>query len=242
MSRAVILGVLFLVACTMPGCLGIVWLGTVGVDLTRTSDIEFHGFEDSWIASSQDESMPVSIQSIALVPFAGDPAMAERWAVVLHQLTNLRVLSSAVVTRHGNLPEGFDAANGTADEEYRVLAQRISNETDVDSVLFGRVVAQPPQPRLGGLKQSSSRNLFLSLVRKDGALLWKTRLPFTLVTGAKDLNEVKVTEALVKHVEAEANTVGLVELGVMHERLASGSRTQPVEEIAVPGLPVVERP
>jgi hypothetical protein len=36
-----IVGLLLLSTLALQGCLGIVWLGTVGIDVTRTSDIEF---------------------------------------------------------------------------------------------------------------------------------------------------------------------------------------------------------
>ena len=44
--RTAILGLLLLSTLALQGCLGIVWLGTVGIDVTQTSDIEFQSFEN----------------------------------------------------------------------------------------------------------------------------------------------------------------------------------------------------
>ena len=48
------LGLLLLAAMAMQGCLAIVWLGAVGIDVSRTSDIEFRSFENSWVVGPQE--------------------------------------------------------------------------------------------------------------------------------------------------------------------------------------------
>ena len=52
--RTAILGLLFLVAMAMQGCSGMVWLGAVGIDRTRSSDIEFQSFENPWVVPPQE--------------------------------------------------------------------------------------------------------------------------------------------------------------------------------------------
>jgi hypothetical protein len=52
--RTAVLGLLLLAAMAMQGCLAIVWLGAVGIDVTRTSDIEFQSFENSWVVGPQE--------------------------------------------------------------------------------------------------------------------------------------------------------------------------------------------
>ena len=89
----VLLGPLLLSALAMQGCLGIVWLGAAWIDSTRTSDIEFQAFENSWVVASHERQYLGSVQSIAVMPFGGDPVMAERWAAVFRDMTDLRVVS-----------------------------------------------------------------------------------------------------------------------------------------------------
>ena len=42
--------------------------------------------------------------------------------------------------------------------------------------------------------------------------MWKTELPFTMVKGTKGMDEEFVTQALLTHVRAQANELGLAEL------------------------------
>lgn len=71
--RTAILGLLLLSTLALQGCLGIVWLGTVGIDVTRTSDIEFQSFENSW------ELAPQERQHLGLVkPVRRDPVWDSR--------------------------------------------------------------------------------------------------------------------------------------------------------------------
>jgi hypothetical protein len=94
-TRTAISGLLILAAMAIQGCLATVWLGAVGIDRARTSDIEFHSFENSWVVTPQERLHQASMKSIVVVPFVGDPLMAERWAVVLDTMTDLRVVSAS---------------------------------------------------------------------------------------------------------------------------------------------------
>jgi hypothetical protein len=96
-----ILGLLFLLAMAMQGCLAIVWLGAVGIDRTRTSDIEFQSFENSWVVAPQERQHLGLVKSIAVMPFVGDPVMAERWTAVLREMTDLRVVSLSGAIQSG---------------------------------------------------------------------------------------------------------------------------------------------
>ena len=80
--------------------------------------------------------------------------------------------------------------------------------------------------------------------------MWKTELPYTIVTGAKDLDEEIVTKTLLTHVRAHANELELAKLGATTmqaasqslsdtpdnsmagslRRFESGNRIEPVEE------------
>ena len=196
------LGLLLLSVLAMQGCLGVVWLGVMGIDSTRTSDIEFQGFENSWVAAPHERQRLWLVQSIAVMPFGGDPVMAERWATIFRNMTDLRVVSPSDTARYGVFDHGQIG-----------LAQRRSAESQVDCVLIGNVVSQEPMQSFAGLKESSSQRLYLYLMNDSGALLWKTELPYTIVKGAKDLDEAMVTRALLTHVKAHANELGLAELG-----------------------------
>lgn len=205
----VIFGGFLLSASSVQGCMAIVWLGAVGIDVTRTSDVEFHSFENSSVDVQQKQNL-TSVKSIAVIPFAGDPVMAERWTAVLQQITDLRVVSPSAVTRPG----------GSGDDRI-ALAQRLSAEFQVDCVLFGSVAGQEPQKSFAGVKERSLRRMYLHLVSAEGALMWKSELPFTMVKGAKNLDEDMVTQALLTHVQAHADEVGLSELGARAQRTAS---------------------
>jgi len=211
-QRPVILGALLLSAVTLQGCLAIVWLGAVGTDTARTSDIEFQSFENSWVVPPQERQHAGLVTSIAVMPFAGDPAMTERWTAVFQELTDLRLVSPSDATRYE-----------VSDPRKIGPAQRMSAESYADCVLIGHVAGQVPKESFAGLKESFSQRLYLRLVSDSGTLLWKTELPYTVVMGSKDLDEEIVTKALLTHVRAHANELGLVELGAIHTQTVSRS-------------------
>lgn len=190
--HASVLGFLVLAAIALQGCLAMVWLGAVGVDMSRTSEIEFQPFENTWMVELQERQQLRLMKSIAVMPFVGDPAMAERWTVVLREMTDLRIVSPS------------DAAR-------------------VDCVLNGSVAGQEPTKTFVGLKESSSKRLYLHLATDSGTLMWKTELPYTIEKGAKNLVEEAVTKALLTHVRAQAEAIGFAELGVGNQRNVSRS-------------------
>lgn len=226
-----ILGLLFLSALAMQGCLGIVWLSTVGIDSTRTSNIEFLSFENSWVAAPHKRQHLGLVQSIAVMPFAGDPVMAERWAAVFREMTDLRVMSPSDTIRYGVFDHG---QNG--------LAQRTSAESQVDYVLIGNVAGQEPMRSFAGLKESSLQRLYLYLMSDSGTLLWKTELSYTIVKGAKDLDEAMVTRALLTHVRTHANELALDELGTKNQQTASRSSREEFDQYRAQSIPELERP
>lgn len=203
------LGLLFLSAMVMQGCLAIVWLGAVGVDMTRTSEIEFQPFENTWMVALQERQQLGVVKSIAVMPFVGDPVMAERWTAVFREMTDLRVVGPSEATQH-RISEQDEIGPG----ERSVASQ-------VDCVLIGKVADQEPTKTFAGLKESSSRRLYLHLVSDSGSLMWKTELPYVIEKGAKDLDEEVVMKALLTHVRAHAADIGLAELGVRSQRIAS---------------------
>lgn len=209
----VILGLLLLSAMAMQGCMAIAWLGAVGIDRALTSDIEFQSFENSWVIAPQERQHLASMKSIAVMSFAGDPVMAERWAVVFREMTDLRVVSPSDATRY----------YGVSHHRQIGLAQRMTVESQVDCVLIGNVAGRTPQKGFAGLKERSAQRLYLQLVSDSGTLMWKTELPYTIVTGAKDLDEEIVTKALLTHVRTHANELGFAELETITKPTVSRS-------------------
>ena len=226
-----VLGLLLLSALAMQGCMAIVWLGAVGIHVTRTSDVEFQPFENSWWVAPQERQRLASVKSLAVMPFAGDPVMADRWTVVFRETTDLHVVSPSDATRYEI-------------SEYGQIeqAQRVGAEFHVDCVLIGSVTGQEPQKSFVGLKENSSRRLYLKMVSAEGTLMWKTELPFTMVKGTKGIDEKFVTQALLTHVRTQANELGLADLGEPTMQAAPRSlRDTPDNQMARP-VPRLERP
>src|SRR6185295_7390295 len=141
-----IFGLLLFSALAMQGCLAVVWLGAVGIDVTRSSDIEFQSFENSWVDAPPEQQHLGAVKSIAVMPFDGDPVMARRWTAVFREMTNLRVVSLSDATRHG-----------VSDHGQLGQAHRMSAESHVDCVLIGNVAGQEPKKSWAGLKERSSQ-------------------------------------------------------------------------------------
>jgi hypothetical protein len=215
----------------MQGCLAVVWLGAVGVDVTRTSDIEFQPFENSWWGATQERQHLASLKSIAVMPFLGDPAMAERWTAVFRETTGLHVVSPSDENRYE-----------ISDHGPIELAQRIGAKLHVDCVLIGNVTGQEPQRSFVGLKKSSSRRLYLQMVSVEGILMWKTELPFTMVEGTKGMDEEFVTQALVTHVRSQANEIGLDDFGATTIQAALRSLRDTPDDQMARSIEKVERP
>jgi hypothetical protein len=230
-QHTAVLGLLLLSALAMQGCLAVVWLGAVGIDVSRTSDIEFQSFENSWVVAPHERQHLASVKSIAVMPFVGDPVMAELWTAVFRKTTDLRVVSPSDAT-------GYEISDhGQID-----LVQRIGAELQVDCVLIGHVTGQEPQKSFVGLKESFSRRLYLQMVSAEGTLMWKTELPFTMVKGTKGMDEEFVTQALLTHVRTQANELGLADLGTTTTQAAPRSlRDTSNNQMARP-VPRFERP
>jgi hypothetical protein len=187
-------GFLLLPVFAMQGCLGIIWLGAVGTDWARTSDVTFQPFENSWVGRPLEGPSLGFVKRITIRPFTGDPMMAERWTMVLQDLTDRRVESQ------GSLPG--------------------STVSDIECTLIGNVIDLEPQSSLMGLKETSAHRLYLRLMTTSGALLWKTELPYTIEKGTKDLDEKRVMNALLVHVRVHATEIGLAGLGATPMQVA----------------------
>ncbi|MEO8341113.1 MAG: hypothetical protein ABI604_15610 [Nitrospirota bacterium] len=196
-----------------------------------TSDIEFRPFENSWVVVPQERQHLVSMKSIAIMPFSGDPVMADRWAAVFREITDLRVVSPSDVTQ-----------SGVPDQGQIGPVRRMSTESQVDCVLIGNVASQAPQKSFAGLKERSSHRLYLQLMSDSGTIMWKTELPFTIVTGAKELDEDMVTKALLAHVSAYADELGFAGRGIFNQQTVSQSLHDASDQQMARPVTGVERP
>ena len=112
----------------------------------------------------------------------------------------------------------------------------------MDCVLIGNVTGQESQKSFVGLKESSSRRLYLQMVSAEGVLIWKTELPFTMVKGTKDMDEEFVTQALLTHAKSQATELELADLGAATKQAALRSlRDTPDNQMARPVMGI-ERP
>jgi hypothetical protein len=206
------------------GCVAIVWLGAVGIDQAQTSDIEPQSFENSWVLAPEERRHLGVMKSLAVMPFVGDPVMAERWTPIFREMTDLRMVSPSDATRYE-----------ISDHGRIELARRIGAEFQVDCALFGNVAAQDPKKSFVGFKERSLQRLSLHLMSASGTLMWKTELPYTIVKGATHLDEGMVTKDLLTHIRVHVNELGLAELEAASMQAASqSSRDRPDDSMATP--------
>ena len=209
-----LLGILFYFAILMQGCAALAWLGIVGADVSRSSDVEFESFEHSWVAPPEKRQQ-VHLKHLAVAPFVGDIRMAEWWATVLAQATDRHVISPAEVSSRLSPNVLTQLMQSTTDQDDIALAPQLSRDIQVDAVLFGRVVGEPPQKAFWGLKERYPQRLFLHLVSAEGTLLWKGELPFMMVKGTKEVDEEMVGKTLLTHITTHAKELGWTELGLV---------------------------
>ena len=200
----------------LQGCLAGAWVALVALDSTRGSHVTFWPFEQSWVAQQDQSSDAVhnsKVTSVAVLPVEGDPEMGARLATLLQQETTLRVESPATVAAGVTATDPRSAKADDADRG--ALAKEITRDLGVDTVLVSRVAGSPSHPTDWGWKAEGSRRLYLYLVDRDGSLLWKDELPFTLVKGSTPPLEASVQIDLGHHVMQHVKELHLDELGYL---------------------------
>lgn len=203
----------------LQGCLAGVWVAAVAVDSMKSSNVAFGPFEQSWVAS-QDQSREavknLKVTSIAVLPVEGDPEMGARLATLLQQETALRV---EVPTSIAVGDIATDPRSAQADDADRsTLAKEVTRDLGVDTVLVSRVDGSPSHPSDWGWKAEGSRRLYLYLMSRDGDLLWRDELPFTLVKGSTSQQEASVQTDLSDHVMQHVKELRLDELGYLPKK------------------------
>ena len=188
----------------------------VAVNTTRSSNVTFWSFEQSWVAKqdqSSDAAHNPKVRSVAILPVEGDPEMGARLATLLQQETTLRVESPMAVET--GAPAADPRSTQADDADRSGLAKEITRDLDVDTILVSRVAGAPSHPSDWGWKAEGSRRLYLYLVNRDGRLLWKDELPYTLVNGSTPPIEASLQIDLAHHVMQHVKALRLDELGYL---------------------------
>jgi len=222
--RRLVRAALLLPLLGLPGCLAGAWLVVVGLDSSRTADVAFAPFEHSWVAEAPfepaTEGQP-GLRRVAVVPFEGDEAMSSRLVSALDRHMQLQVVpptSSTEAELHALAEHGTGCHDAAGRER---IAQAVGRDLKVDSVLVGHVLAMPANPAAWGWKDREERRLYLYLLTRQGEVLWKDELPFTVVKGTKPPLEDAVVGSLAEHLLTHASTLGLTNLGLAPRRPAS---------------------
>ena len=220
--RVVTLSLVVTGSFLLQGCLDGAWVTLMAVDTMRNSNATFEPFEQSWVAQ-QDHSfgaIPNSkVTSVAVLPVEGDPEMGARLVTLLQEETALRV-EIPVSTATGIAVADIHSEKSD-DADRSTLAKEVTRNLGVDTVLVSRVaVGSPSHPSDWGWKAEGSRRLYLYLMNRDGQLLWKDQLPFTLVKGSTPPLESSAQVDLADHVMRHVKKLHLDELGYLQKRIS----------------------
>ncbi len=219
-TRVITLSLIMTGSLLLQGCLAGAWVAAVSVDSMRSSNVTFEPFEQSWVAKqdqSSDAVPNVKVTSVAVLPVEGDPEMGARLATLLQEETALRVETPVSVAAGVTVA---DPGSAHAEENDRsTLAKEVTRKLSVDTVLVSRVaVGSPSHPSDWGWKAEDSRRLYLYLMNRDGRLLWKDELPFTLVKGSTSQQEASMQTDLSDHVMQHVKELRLDELGYLPKK------------------------
>jgi hypothetical protein len=118
-----------------------------------------------------------------------------------------------------------DLGSANAEENDRsTLAKKVTRKLSVDTVLVSRVtVGSPSHPSDWGRNAEDSRRLYLYLIARDGRLLWKDELPFTLVKGSTPQQEASMQTDLSDHMMQHVKELRLDELGYLPKKAFHGT-------------------
>ena len=145
--RVVTLSLVVTGGALLQGCSIGAWVAMVAVDSMRSSNATFEPFEQSWVApkdESSDATHNSKVTSVAVLPVEGDPEMGARLATLLQQETALRVESPMTVV--ADLTETGPQSAHVDDADRSALANAITRDLDVDTILVSRVAGSPSHP------------------------------------------------------------------------------------------------
>jgi hypothetical protein len=211
-------------AFILQGCAVLAWIGLMSTDMDRCNEMDFASFEHASVAPPE-QIQRAPLKHIAVIPFTDDIRMAKGWANVLAHMPNRSVMgpeeiSSRLPDMHTQLTQRI-----TDQDDIRLARQISQTVQPVDSVLFGRVIGEPPEKSFFGLKEKYPRRLYLSLVSAEGTVLWKSELPFTMHKGIKDVDEEALKRRLLTYVTQHSKESGWTTLGLTLEQTESEARS-----------------
>ncbi len=219
-TRVITLSLVVTGALLLQGCFAGAWVAAVTVDSMRSSNVTFEPFEQSWVAKQDQSSAAVpnlKVTSVAVLPVEGDPEMGARLAALLQEETALRVETPVSIAAGVTVTDPRSAK--TEEIDRRALAKEVTRSLSVDTVLVSRVAAgSPSHPSDWGWKAEDSRRLYLYLINRDGQLLWKDELPFTLAKGSTSQQEASMRTDLSDHVMQHVKELRLDELGYLPKK------------------------
>jgi hypothetical protein len=224
-TRVITLSLVVTGALLMQGCFAGAWVAAVAVDSMRSSNVTFEPFEQSWVAKQDQTSDAVpnlKVTSVAVLPAEGDPEMGARLATLLQEETALRVETPVSVA--AGVTEADPGSANAEENDRSTLAKKVTRKLSVDTVLVSRVtVGSPSHPSDWGRNAEDSRRLYLYLIARDGRLLWKDELPFTLVKGSTPQQEASMQTDLSDHVMQHVKELRLDELGYLPKKAFHGT-------------------
>ncbi|MEO8340116.1 MAG: hypothetical protein ABI604_10430 [Nitrospirota bacterium] len=220
-------------AFLLQGCLAGAWVAAVTVDAMRSSENSFEPFEQSWVAKKDESSEAVpnsEVTSMAVLPVEGDPEMGARLVALLQEETALRVETPVSVAV--GVTANDSSLRKTAEADRRALAKEVTRKLDVDTVLVSRVAAGlPSHPSDWGRKADGARRLYLYLMNRDGRLLWKDELPYTLPNASMSSVEASLQADLSEYVMQHVKELRLDELGYLPKKAIYRSAYRPPKKI-----------
>ena len=223
--RVITLSLVVTGSLLLQGCFAGAWVAAVTVDSMRSSNVTFEPFEQSWVAKqdqSSDSVLNLKVTSVAVLPVEGDPEMGARLAALLQEETALRVETPMSIAAGVTVTDSRSAK--TAEIDRSTLAKEVTRSLSVDTVLVSRVTAgSSSHPSDWGRKSEDSRRLYLYLMNRDGQLLWKDELPFTLVKGFSSQQEASMQTDLSDHVMQHVKELRLDELGYLPKKAFYGT-------------------
>ncbi len=202
------------VAACLQGCLAAAWIAAVGVGTSMSGSVEFDPFENTWVPPADAWVALEPMDSVAVPPFAGDEAMATRFAAAFRDLSTFRVVDGEQLADRSAASHPQAGSPRTSAHDQARLARAIASRAHVDCVLFGRVVTGWVQTDKWGNKEVTSHRLKLTLVDAKGRTLWKDELPYRVIEGAQPFPEEWFQESLTTHLAAHARAIGLARIGL----------------------------
>lgn len=211
-SRRLVSGLMVTLTVLLQGCVAVAWLCAVGVGNSVNGSVDFQPFQNSWVALVSNRTNGVPMQSIGVVPFEGDKAMAPRFTTMFQKQSDLLVKSIWEAPSDSNRNQQLPSLEGLAEPERHHHAKDIAKQHAVDCILFGRIEREDSVPQEGSNAKPISNRLYLELVNANGSVMWKDELPYSISTGAQPIAEEWFSESLTTHVIAQTTALGLTEL------------------------------